>query len=147
PLPQEPTGSPAGARTKHGGHSSMGINVRRARLSLVLLSSAVLAACGGDDGPDTGAADPIAGGPPVTGSPSPGTPPSSGGEDPPATDTPPSSGSDDSPVVKNSAPTIQGTPQPIVLQETPYAFEPDASDGDGDILHFSISNPPPWAQF
>src|SRR5690606_1367459 len=128
----------------------MGISLRRAKLSLVLITSSfILAACGGDDGP--GATDPTAGTPPVTGSPSPGTPPSSGGsvQDPPGsgTDGSPSPGSGDPPAVKNSVPTIKGTPQPIVLQDTPHAFEPEASDGDGDILHFSISNPPPWAKF
>src|SRR5690606_5102868 len=51
------------------------------------------------------------------------------------------------PTVKNSPPTIHGTPQPIVLQETPYVFEPEAEDADGDILHFRVANAPPWATF
>lgn len=128
----------------------MGISVQRAKLSLVLSTSLILAACGGDDGPGP---DPIAGDPPpATGSPSPGTPPSSGGsdQDPPAAPNDPSPGtppgSDDPPIV-NSPPTISGIPQAVVLQETPYVFEPEASDEDGDILHFSVTNPPPWADF
>jgi len=115
----------------------------------VLSTTFLLAACGGDDGPgpDLGAVNP----PPATGSPSPGTPPpSSGGsvQDPPDTPKDPAPGTPPgSPVVNNTPPTISGTPQVVVLQETPYAFQPEASDEDGDILHFSVTNPPPWADF
>jgi len=111
----------------------MGICVRRAKLSLLLSASIFLAACGGDDGGSV--TDPGAANPPAAGS-----PPSSGGSTlNPSTGNPPA--------VKNSVPTIKGTPQTVVLQETPYVFVPEASDGDGDILHFSVANPPKWAKF
>lgn len=125
----------------------MGISVRRARLSLIITASLMLAACGGgDDGPDTAATTPDT--PPASGSPAPGTPPSSGSSTQgPSTGTPSTDAPANPPSVKNSVPTIKGTPPPIVLQETPYVFVPEAADGDGDILHFSVSNPPPWAKF
>lgn len=116
----------------------MGISVRKARLSLAFTASLLLAACGGDDGGGTATTNPNT--PPTGGSQTPGTtPPASGGSQTPPTGAPSS--------VKNSTPVLKGTPQPTVLQETPYVFVPEASDGDGDILHFSISNPPPWAKF
>ena len=102
----------------------MGISVSGARLSLVVGVCVLLVACGGDDGGNVSAADPT--------SPS---PPSS----PPPPDSPPS--------VKNSPPSIGGKPQPSVLQQTPYVFQPEATDDDGDILHFSAANVPPWAAF
>jgi hypothetical protein len=33
------------------------------------------------------------------------------------------------------------------LQNSPYVFQPQARDADGDILHFSVANAPPWAKF
>lgn len=134
----------------------MGISVQRARLSLVFGTSLILAACGGDDGPGTASTNPDT--PPTNGTVTP--PPSSdgtaqnpptgtqnpstgGSEQPPSTTTPPGNTSS----VKNAAPFIKGTPQPTILQDTPYVFVPEAADGDGDILHFKVSNPPPWAQF
>lgn len=47
----------------------------------------------------------------------------------------------------NRAPAISGTPSTSVMQGTPYAFQPTASDADGDPLTFSISNAPSWATF
>jgi hypothetical protein len=49
--------------------------------------------------------------------------------------------------VKNTAPTISGTPLGSVLQDTSYRFVPMASDVDGDLLTFSIANQPEWASF
>lgn len=49
--------------------------------------------------------------------------------------------------VANRAPVISGTPPTQVLQGTAYAFQPTASDPDGNPLTFSISNAPPWATF
>src|SRR5690606_36951869 len=109
------------------------------------------AACGGgDDGPGPAASDPgTAPGnqnPPT--SPGAGLPGSGSPDDPPSgdPDQEPGSGSGD-PVVENSPPRIEGIPQPVVLHDTPYVFEPEATDDDGDILHFSITNAPPWATF
>ena len=51
------------------------------------------------------------------------------------------------PIVENSPPVISGTPPTSVVYSTLYRFEPTASDADGDILHFSIKNAPPWASF
>ncbi|MGD8853923.1 MAG: putative Ig domain-containing protein [Gammaproteobacteria bacterium] len=45
----------------------------------------------------------------------------------------------------NSAPTITGTPATAVDEDSLYAFQPMASDPDGDSLSFSIQNMPPWA--
>lgn len=47
----------------------------------------------------------------------------------------------------NSPPAINGTPGTSVAEGTAYSFTPSASDPDGDALHFSISNLPPWASF
>ncbi len=47
----------------------------------------------------------------------------------------------------NPAPTISGTPATSVMQGTPYAFQPTASDANGDVLTFSIVNRPAWATF
>jgi len=45
------------------------------------------------------------------------------------------------------APTIEGTPPPTVSQGGLYNFTPSASDIEGDIIGFSISNQPEWAEF
>lgn len=47
----------------------------------------------------------------------------------------------------NSAPTISGSPQGMVLVGDGYSFTPVASDQDGDTLTFTIQNLPRWAQF
>lgn len=47
----------------------------------------------------------------------------------------------------NSAPTITGTPATSVLQGMAYSFQPTASDANGDVLTFAITNRPAWATF
>jgi len=47
----------------------------------------------------------------------------------------------------NEPPIISGTPASSVLQDAAYSFIPTASDADGDMLLFSIVNPPAWASF
>ena len=47
----------------------------------------------------------------------------------------------------NSAPEIGGNPELVAVMSNAYAFEPAASDGDGDTLSFSIRNKPAWASF
>jgi hypothetical protein len=48
----------------------------------------------------------------------------------------------------NYPPVISGMPATSVAEDSPYvAFMPTASDPDGDILSFSISNRPAWASF
>lgn len=47
----------------------------------------------------------------------------------------------------NSAPQIDGSPELVAVMSDAYAFEPSASDGDGDTLSFSIRNKPAWANF
>lgn len=47
----------------------------------------------------------------------------------------------------NTAPTIGGAPATSVMVKHAYAFQPSASDSDGDRLTFSISNKPWWASF
>ena len=49
--------------------------------------------------------------------------------------------------VANAAPVISGTPATEVTAGTAYAFQPTASDPDGDALTFSIANMPAWATF
>jgi len=47
----------------------------------------------------------------------------------------------------NSAPSISGTPTTSAKVNVAYAFQPAASDPDGDMLTFSIANKPVWATF
>ncbi|NJK39435.1 MAG: hypothetical protein HC835_19800 [Oscillatoriales cyanobacterium RM2_1_1] len=47
----------------------------------------------------------------------------------------------------NDPPTISGTPALNVNQDSNYSFTPTSSDPDGDVLSFSIDNPPTWASF
>ena len=47
----------------------------------------------------------------------------------------------------NSAPTISNTPDTAVMTGDTYSFTPSASDPDGDILSFSVTNLPRWANF
>lgn len=51
------------------------------------------------------------------------------------------------PAAVNNPPTISGTPATSVNQDTAYAFQPAASDPEGNQLTFSISNRPAWAAF
>ncbi|MEM9385018.1 MAG: putative Ig domain-containing protein [Pseudomonadota bacterium] len=57
-------------------------------------------------------------------------------EEPPPPEPPP-----------NEPPMIDGTPRAEVFSGDLYAFTPTASDPNGDLLTFSIVNPPPWAAF
>lgn len=45
----------------------------------------------------------------------------------------------------NHPPTISGTPPTSVAAGSAYAFQPSASDADGDPLTFSVKNRPAWA--
>jgi hypothetical protein len=47
----------------------------------------------------------------------------------------------------NRPPTIEGTPSSSAEVDVYYAFQPSASDKDGDPLTFSIRNKPSWAAF
>lgn len=47
----------------------------------------------------------------------------------------------------NHPPTISGTPATSVVAGNSYAFQPQASDADGDTLTFSVQNRPAWATF
>jgi hypothetical protein len=47
----------------------------------------------------------------------------------------------------NSSPTLSGTPDGTVLENSFYEFAPDANDPEGDSLTFSIVNKPGWADF
>ncbi len=47
----------------------------------------------------------------------------------------------------NSAPTIQGNPTRAITIGHLYTFVPSASDPDGDVLTFSVTNRPSWASF
>ena len=48
---------------------------------------------------------------------------------------------------KDLAPVITGTPDNTVTHSSSYSFTPTASDGNDDILTFSIINKPRWATF
>lgn len=61
------------------------------------------------------------------------------------TNPPPPSGSP--PPSPNQAPQISGTPMTALRVGEAYAFQPNASDPDGDALQFSIQNRPDWASF
>jgi hypothetical protein len=47
----------------------------------------------------------------------------------------------------NDAPTITGTPNTTVNEDSSYSFIPTGEDIDGDNLSFSIENQPDWATF
>ncbi|MGB5739561.1 MAG: putative Ig domain-containing protein [Woeseia sp.] len=47
----------------------------------------------------------------------------------------------------NSAPAISGTPATTVNVGATYNFLPSASDTNGDVLTFSVSGKPNWAEF
>ncbi|MCC7200736.1 MAG: putative Ig domain-containing protein [Gammaproteobacteria bacterium] len=51
------------------------------------------------------------------------------------------------PAVVNKAPAIAGTPTTSVNQDSSYAFQPSASDPEGQSLSFSVANKPAWATF
>jgi Putative Ig domain len=56
-------------------------------------------------------------------------------------------GSVDSAASQNNPPTISGTPKTQVRSGQPYQFTPQASDPDGQTLHFGIANLPRWLSF
>jgi len=47
----------------------------------------------------------------------------------------------------NLAPTISGTPATTATVGVAYAFQPTASDPDGNTLTYTIANKPTWASF
>ena len=47
----------------------------------------------------------------------------------------------------NTAPKISGTPSTSAVVNQSYAFQPTASDANGDKLTFTIKNKPGWAAF
>lgn len=47
----------------------------------------------------------------------------------------------------NTVPTITGTPPNAVEVGSNYTFVPNAADGDGDTLTFTVQNLPVWASF
>lgn len=47
----------------------------------------------------------------------------------------------------SAAPTVSGEPNQFVVAGTTYAFQPAASDAEGDTLSWSIVNKPSWATF
>lgn len=51
------------------------------------------------------------------------------------------------PGASNQAPSISGNPGTSVAMGEEYSFQPVATDPDGDVLTFSVSNLPPWAVF
>lgn len=51
------------------------------------------------------------------------------------------------PAPSNHAPVISGTPVTSATAGTAYAFQPTASDADGNTLTFSIQGKPAWASF
>ena len=59
-----------------------------------------------------------------------------------STATPGGGGSD-----TNSPPTISGTPLSSIMEGVTFNFTPTASDPDGDMLQFSVTNLPPWTTF
>jgi hypothetical protein len=51
------------------------------------------------------------------------------------------------PAPANNPPTISGTPGTNAEVGTAWSFQPTASDPDGDVLTFSVSNKPAWLSF
>lgn len=47
----------------------------------------------------------------------------------------------------SAAPKVSGEPNEFVVAGSTYAFQPAASDADGDTLSWSIVNKPAWASF
>lgn len=66
---------------------------------------------------------------------------------PPANPPPPNQPPPPPPPQTNRAPRITGTPMTALRVGEAYAFEPDASDPDGDTLSFNIENRPVWVDF
>jgi hypothetical protein len=51
------------------------------------------------------------------------------------------------PAIVNHAPSITGSPPPVIREGEDYDFTPSATDPDGDPLQFSIARKPSWANF
>ena len=62
---------------------------------------------------------------------------------PPPSEPPPSSPPPNAPP-PNAPPTVSGTPPTSVTEGKVYAFQPTASDANGDALTFSVANAPRW---
>ncbi len=105
------------------------ITARTRALAITFLLSLSLTACFDGGNKRAVGTDPVA-----TPTPPPTTPPVT----PPT--TPPIS-------TPNKAPTISGTPLTSAKTNQPYAFQPTASDPDGDKITFKVSNKPAWATF
>ena len=99
------------------------ITARTRALALSFLISVSLTACLGSGGKSSTSSTP----PPVA-SPA------------PAPTTPPTK-------APNQPPTIAGTPLTTAKTNQPYAFQPVASDPDGDKVTFKVYNKPAWATF
>lgn len=95
-------------------------------LSLALLTSMTLAACGGDSGEDTTASPQAA---PSSPAPAPAPEPSP------------------TPAPSNSAPELAGTPETAITTGAQYRFTPSASDAENDPLEFSVEGKPDWLTF
>lgn len=80
--------------------------------------------------------------PPTT----PATPPPTVEDPPPGAGTPPPVVADPPPVVENSPPVISGTAPAGAMIGEEYLFTPAAVDADNDVLTFSATNLPPWAE-
>lgn len=107
------------------------MNLRLDKVRIVMLITgiaAVLAGCPSGSSDDASASN----SPPPPGNP----PPPSGSPPPPP---PPPSG--------NQPPSLSGNPPTSAVVGQTYSFTPNASDGDGDPLTFSIQNQPQWANF
>ena len=70
-----------------------------------------------------------------------------GGDSSSSGDSTPAGGATAPGTGQNQAPQISGSPPSAITVGTPYAFQPSASDADGDKLAFQISNLPAWATF
>lgn len=58
-----------------------------------------------------------------------------------------SSNQNENTVTTNQAPVISGTPNTATKAGNEFNFTPSASDGDNDVLTFTIENQPNWADF
>ena len=47
----------------------------------------------------------------------------------------------------NKPPKVTGTPNTVADVSIPYTFQPMATDDDGDVVRYSISNRPSWTTF
>lgn len=129
---------------------------------LLLVFSAALAGCGGEEEPATAAvaASTSSAGPstattsfpdtsvpitPSTPAMEPETPPVVAPAPTPVTPSSTPSAPPASPV--NRVPAITGTPLASIGAGAAYSFTPVATDADGDTLGFTITNKPSWATF